>query len=105
MHRCAPFFFTVNKMSVFDNPALNKHVFETRQLENRQTRVPVREIRLKQENDEIAIASSQHRKHFLDWQGKWHKNWVAPTTGARNKPLKKVYYDIYSDTRSIWPAP
>ena len=92
-------------MSVFDNPALTQHVYETRKLENRQIRGPVREIRLKRENDEIGIAPSHHRKHYLDWQGKWHKNWVAPVTGARNKPLKKIRYDIYSDTRSIWPAP
>ena len=53
------------------------------------------------------------RKHWQDWEGIWHRE--IPKIGTKkgewhkatawNVPIKKVWYDIRSDTRSILLKP
>ena len=42
-------------------------------------------------------------KHYMDWQGNFLKHWVPPPKSAYDRPIKKIHYDLWSDTRSIWP--
>ena len=43
------------------------------------------------------------RSHFMTWDGKYSREWVKPPASANDRPLKKIRFDLYSDTRSIWP--
>ena len=92
-------------MSVFDDNILNKKLFTTEQRLERSLRPAAREVKLKREYDELSVPKSFHRKHYLDWTGKYHRNWVKPPKRAVDIPVVKLRYDIYSDTRSIWPTP
>ena len=67
-------------------------------------RKPVKDIILAEENTKIRLPFRENTmKHYMDWQGNFLKNWVAPVKSAYNRPIKKIHYDIWSDTRSIWP--
>ena len=92
-------------MSVFENNVLNKKIFTTERNHEESLRGPAREVKLKPQYDELSVPRSFHRKHYLDWTGKWHRQWVKPPTRASDRPVTKLRYDIYSDSRSVWPTP
>ena len=67
-------------------------------------RKPVKEIVLQEENTKHQVPQFQNQyKHYMDWQGNFLKNWVAPPKSAYDRPIKKIHYDLWADTRSIWP--
>ena len=67
-------------------------------------RNPVKEILLAEDQTKHQLPQFQNKyKHYMDWQGNFLKTWVAPPKSAYDRPIKKVHYDVWSDTRSIWP--
>ena len=54
------------------------------------------------ENTKIKGAEPTVRRKYRDWTGKYHKNVIAPPESAYNRPLKRIVYDTWSDTRGIW---
>ena len=67
-------------------------------------RKPVLELKLKEENVKQTFPQYQNtRKHYIDWQGNFQKNWTAPPHNAYNRPIKKIRYNLWADTRNLWP--
>ena len=58
--------------------------------------------RLKPENTKIAGPPPTIRKKYRDWTGKYFKLPPVKTENAYNRPLKKVVYDTWGDTRGVW---
>ena len=58
--------------------------------------------RLKPENTKIKGPEPSVRKKYRDWTGKYHKTLIAPPESAYNRPLKRIVYDTWTDTRGIW---
>ena len=67
-------------------------------------RKQVRDILLdeSQAKHQLPQYQNQH-KYFIDRYGKRMKTWEAPVKSAYDRPIKKVKYDLWSDSRSIWP--
>ena len=65
-------------------------------------RKPVKEIILAEEHTKVTFPFMQNtRKHYMDWEGHFLKHWVAPPKSAYDRPIKKIHYDLWSDTRSL----
>ena len=67
-------------------------------------RKPVLDDKLKPENVKHSFSQYHNtRKHYIDWRGNFQKNWSAPPASAYNRPLKKIHYNLWADTRTLWP--
>ena len=58
--------------------------------------------RLKSDHIKIKGPEPTVRKKYRDWTGKYFKLPPAQTESAYNRPLKKIVYDTWGDTRSVW---
>ena len=67
-------------------------------------RKPVLEQQLKDENVEISLPQYQNtRKHYMDAYGNFQKHWTESDPNAYNRPIKKIHYNLWADTRTLWP--
>ena len=44
-------------------------------------------------------------KKYRDWTGKYFNAEPLKTANAYNRPLTKIVYDTWADTRAIWLKP
>ena len=69
-----------------------------------QKRKTIIEQQLKEENVEIAFPQYQNtRKLYMDAYGNFQKHWTPADPNAYNRPIKKIHYNLWNDTRTLWP--
>ena len=67
-------------------------------------RKPVLAEKLKEENVKQAFPQYQNtNKFYIDYKGNFHKKWAPPVASAYNRPIKKIHYNLWADTTSLWP--
>ena len=67
-------------------------------------RKQVKEIKLSEENTNHQTPQFQNQyRYMIDRYGNRTKTWQPPLKSAYDRPLKKIKYDLWQDTRSVWP--
>ena len=61
--------------------------------------------KLRYQNVKIKPPEPTLKKKYRDWTGKYYKTSPQGPPSAYNRPLKRIVYDSWADTRAIWIKP